>query len=98
MHLFLMGLDCDAALFDDTLADRLQGPIGDDLPTPGLTLFDKALGLPVRCRICGRADRWLPDGRVYVCEHEPHWLTPWLRVIDDVSVSKVIVRRNEQAR
>lgn len=80
----------EATELDCFLSDRLQDGPGSDLPIPGVVLFDKLLGLPVRCRICGRADRWLPEGRTFVCEHDPIPGVP-CRVIDDVSVDWVTV-------
>lgn len=92
MHLQLMGLSSEVTVFDTHLSDRLQGPIGDDLPVPGLVLFDRVLDLPVRCRLCGRCDRWLPENElVFVCEHEPAREVPWLRRIDSVRADRVIV-------
>lgn len=94
MHLALLGLpapDPLAGLLDEPLSERLQGgPIGGDLGGgEGCILFDIGLGLPVRCRICGRCDRWLPEGLAWICEHEPSPHVPWLRVIDSVRADKV---------
>lgn len=90
MHIHLP----DATLFDTYLSDRLQGPIGDDLPTPGLSLRYAATGLPVICRICDKGDKWLPENeRVFVCEHDPLEGMPGLRVIDSVRSELVYIER-----
>lgn len=94
MHLALLGLpapDPLTGLLDEPLSERLQGePIGNDLGgDEGCALFDVELGLPVHCRICGQANRWIREGLVYVCEHEPLELFPVIRVIDSVRVEIV---------
>lgn len=91
MNPFRLNLN-DATEFDFYLSDRLTGPIGDDLPRIGFRLLDKLTFQPVVCRICGRADGWLPEGATFVCEHPPIDGVA-CRVIDDIRADAVIVER-----
>lgn len=78
----------ESTIFDIYLSDRLQDEPGSDLPIPGFSLLDKLTGLPVKCCICNESNHWLPEGLVFVCEHDPIPLLP-CRVLDSVRVEKV---------
>lgn len=41
---------------------------------------------PVVCRICGKADRWEAEGKVWVCEH---WSDVPIRNVDHIKMELV---------
>jgi hypothetical protein len=96
MHLFMMNLQplsIEESLFDMPLSERLQAePLGSDLPGPNQCSLIDSVGLPVLCRICGLSNRWVQEGPVFVCAHEPLEETPWLPRIDSIRAERVRVR------
>lgn len=80
----------ESTIFDTYLSERLQDNPGSDLPIPGYSLLDWMTGMPIRCCICDEFNHWLPEGIVFVCEHDPIPGVP-CRILDSVRMEKVMV-------
>lgn len=87
---YFIGKEEDDLFGPQPLSERLNPKVlGEDLPKPGFYIKSRLTNKERLCSICGENGHWLPEGEVWVCEHDPsgEWIPR--RYVDTIHRSKV---------